>query len=1486
MTIYTLVTCRKSDSKRDLQSLVFKVHKSAGEGNRDHQKCSSSQEPWFRYVGLSANVGCFVVNVPPFLVVGDQENLADDIPDWLEDFYEELPYRIKERISSVYEDYLEKRIDSEQDHFVLTCGRPGTKKSSLINALIGEKDLLFTSCGIQTSTLVPTRVRRGAADDQSWSFRVVFRNADQWGERQQEAIVQLWVTVDTGPISEEDTEHDTEEDEHGEETHEGENVIPNNKECRAILDLLSAERSINILRAAHPELNIKCHETMKRLGQEILGTTSDPQNWTEASAVSIRRKATQEAPQLPEGLETLPNNLSGSDCGLERYFTGLEKQHVQFLLEHLCQSHTSNMEVAKYLLSRHLLINPETPLAGLEGLWRDIWKLQNTEEDQDIEVDSIEVFEALRIAQELGYRMQTKGCRLDMPTKFLNLWPIVEFIEIAGPVNLPPRIVLVDSAGAQDDQHLVDPVVAALDSLGRPPTRVWHTCSTRRTLTDSTAIAESVSIGRQVGWPTLAIVFTACDEGNVSELGATGSNILQRRTRLKEKLLSFHDKDDARKMSEDITIRESSAHFYWAFLRKDEGFGMLHEDVRKAWKIDEKYLKFADSKQKKIDNMGLWSGVFQLRSDLQTLLIEERSCAKALQEKHAKRLLLHLKSAYGTDLDQTSEGDEDEEMLDLTFQRDPIAYVLQQLRFLFKACQNEANGMQMWEELPSYEVNSDGIGSLTDDEIKDVRQAITVNLRTMQPEGLSPLEDAHHTHFKGLLKYHGKLIANSTRGPKRYHVAYVTGTLFAECVAIERHLDKPQKEICNQVKKCFEEIESLIESGLVQLKERLSQLESEESVAADIKRQIETFRKLLKHEIMALLDNNEINSLCSSPSSFAVELWRQTAYREVWNDIWQQSRNLLPTRGKLAEKLDVLVANIAQIAPRKLEGVLKRILSSHLRSQRDTMYGYVKKGMRQVCERLVQATQPLKLTVEESVCVNWFETRVCNILEGGDITPRGRYQTQHALDRKRVNQTNDHDVGSDSKRVKRLQGSDGTVCVEPMGMTPSTTPREKDGDPTTYHDLNGTRFCVFFRGLCATQQSEVFRSPTDSASSALVGELDDIFRNPVYQAVSSFVVAEDMLRAQTGALYGARDLKDRVAELAGELCEEITTVSQRTFSGITEDLNVKTSECKSKSLAFFATPREFENIMYAAQQVYSNNEVKFMQSYADTAADVSKHAAPLCEPNLAALVDRAEAVKAKASNKARWQYLRNEAWRWMGNPKYLLPRHELASSLHGNPYVSITDNLTHALRYTCGLKKYRQGKHEQPARSLSYGWDPVTKMYRKDLWRKPGTKETSLVGVLLLFLIPYEYYEARRSSGSCNNVTLLEGSDKMNIGPRIKSEREVTFLAHVPQESLKRSWEMPMLDLDDAASWSKYYGLTRSDEPFTTLETSIKELVTARVDGVRAQGQHVAIVQNKENNVRRALKACLLFKLRLDFEKPGESLPNLETILDCFFPSW
>ena len=133
----------------------------------------------------------------------------------------------------------------------------------------------------------------------------------------------------------------------------------------------------------------------------------------------------------------------------------------------------------------------------------------------------------------------------------------------------------------------------------------------------------------------------------------------------------------------------------------------------------------------------------------------------------------------------------------------------------------------------------------------------------------------------------------------------------------------------------------------------------------------------------------------------------------------------------------------------------------------------------------------------------------------------------------------------------------------------------------------------------------------------------------------------------------------------------------------------------------------------------------------------------------------------------------------------------------------------------------------------------------------------------MLFLIPYEVYMLRQREGSCNNVTQLSSNQMMNIDPRIKQEREVTFLASVEPAYRRFSWELPMLDLDDEAGWHNYYNVAKTDREFQDLESAVKALVAARVE-VRAQTSQATIVQNKEEQVRRVLMACIQRKMERD----------------------
>ena len=1211
----------------------------------------------------------------------------DEQDDWLEELYEALPEAIQARILKVYEGYLDQRVNQISDLFVLVCGRPGTAKSSLINAILGEKDLLVTSASRQTATLVPTRIRRADdPQDGSWSFRVVFRQADLWRTAQQDALTQLRDTIDaqarealmhalangaaaalTGGVADAAAAEPT-----------AAHI------AFAINGLLSEAQTINVLRAAYHKLNpayLNIIQQLVLLVPNILGPVLLT-SWTQIEAFNMLHKAVYVEP-------TLPNHLKDFDCGFEQHLAGLTKEQVRLLLELLCQSPSLPLDVVRFLLVRHLLVDINASLESCVHAWNQMCPPGGPTATKKQNRQGVT---ALSAAHKLAAQLAQQHQGLRLPAEFFNVWPIVEFVEITGPVNLSPHIVLVDSVGAQDDQHLVDPVRAALDSLPRSPSLVWLTSKVERSATNqSPLMSQLFTLGHLVGWSKLAVVWTRCDKGEKDELGPNGVNLPSCRKSIQDKLHAYHvDEKEVRRRLDLIRIYETSTFFHWASCGGGDSRQSIMElgaAIRARWELEDDDLD-DDELDATLEGLRQWAGIRALQKDLVAIHREEANAAERIRRQFAVRLLLHIDFARSSS--------EDNAKLSASYYDEVVAHI--------SACQCDSIEMREWHTwLEGRKHDEDRIGKCTAEQFATAQASIQDQLLTEATAVFSSLQDVRPPQLPGLLRNNGTLKATTQGKHVFYSVAHIVGTLFADQDVATSRLEPHRQALFGIVQQQLDKFHEGMAAALIPPSTPATSSSSQdllESRAAHL-------RKILMNEMAALQTPSALTQLWAPPPDFAHELWQESVYRAEWNKIWGECIQQL--EGDTQQKKDALVANLADIAPRPLQDVFHHMLLEHLRQQQNTILHHMRTGLREVSERLLEAMRPLALEPEALCQLNDVQSRLQLRLRppaspsaaagaavgGADGAMDTVAASSSSAPKRKANATHSSDGRDGTKRANVATSGFSIASAAPhaasaavasaaaapaahapiihLVASPGTTRGTPDGAPTIYQDPQGQRFCVFFRGLCAAQSTEAFRD-NPHVHSALVGPIDEVFRTTAYHTMSAFVTVEDLLRAQGNQTWSNRPVGERVIELAQRLGADISAASANTFDRLTEPLHVNPRECSSRSLAFYPTPREFESFRFASQQVYSNNDIRFMQSYADVAADIAKHAPPRCEPNVAALVNREAAVKAKASNKDRWRYLRLEAWRWMGNPHYVLPRHPLASSLHGNPYLSITDN--------------------------------------------------------------------------------------------------------------------------------------------------------------------------------------------------------------------
>ena len=430
----------------------------------------------------------------------------------------------------------------------------------------------------------------------------------------------------------------------------------------------------------------------------------------------------------------------------------------------------------------------------------------------------------------------------------------------------------------------------------------------------------------------------------------------------------------------------------------------------------------------------------------------------------------------------------------------------------------------------------------------------------------------------------------------------------------------------------------------------------------------------------------------------------------------------------------------------------------------------------------------------------------------------------------------------------------------------------------------GVDSVLLFRGLCAafTDEGAFAADGNSQVCSPLVMPVQHALQTDAFYSMSGFVIVENQLRTRAAArrrsIATRPDL--RSLEILGqEVRTDMLNAANRTFEQLVQQLpNVNSADTQSvmehfhcRSLAYFPTQKPtFENFRFANQQIYSNDDKRFMIAYATVAEEI-RTKAPHSEPNIEAWINRHHALLATVKDRERIRYLQLEAWRWMGKRDYLLPRHPLASYLHGNPYLSLTDNLEHALRYSTGQKKYMQGFQQQPANEIPYGWNETLKKWSyEDAWDLPAFAREQWIGVLVMLLVPKEMYEDGIREGFCNNVVQQHANKNIVIKTRIVPEREVTFFGYLPEKTVAKAWPIPMLTLSLDGKmqtlWKKFYNISSPNElRFRDLQKAVTNLVAARV---RNQPSSKLLIK-----VRQAYVSCLKLRIRADIK---EKWPHID----------
>lgn len=192
--------------------------------------------------------------------------------------------------------------------------------------------------------------------------------------------------------------------------------------------------------------------------------------------------------------------------------------------------------------------------------------------------------------------------------------------------------------------------------------------------------------------------------------------------------------------------------------------------------------------------------------------------------------------------------------------------------------------------------------------------------------------------------------------------------------------------------------------------------------------------------------------------------------------------------------------------------------------------------------------------------------------------------------------------------------------------------------------------------------------------------------------------------------------------------------------------------------------------------------------------------------------------------------------------------------LHVNPYVSMSKNLQHALRYALGLKKYVQGSGDSSSPSLDYGKfsDPLLTSaigdrdlyYKKsDPLRYVSLRHGNLLGAVATFCVP----ENESNKNHIIDVERLHEEGKLWIDPQVVSECEVCFYGFVEREYEKFRFKLLILNWNDI-TLSKLSNSTLYTEE--TLGYSLYGFTHTNINNPTQQGQLQQIRQSIDLTVK------------------------------------
>ena len=372
----------------------------------------------------------------------------------------------------------------EKDFFVLFCGHNGSGKTSLIHTLSECPQSIRTL--FQSPNMSPIPIYTRSGDDQTWSIRFHLMDKSDWCDHEKEIlddIMQRYVR-----LFDERFEKIGTFDKH----HDG----------------------ARLLAQMYSHINWEHYECLKELIKTSQETQANEFEFQSPRPIINPNSFAAEMCRYFYG-GTWPLSLDVRSFGWNPSysFEGLSEQELEVLLKTYVYQHHNCIELTLKLILHHLLGHPEADIETSKNIWKQILytNYQSTNGIDEWNYAYWYEYEngcrQMQIAHKMGKTITTDAsdlfhlCLFDSIT---SLWPLIDRLELKGPLSIPDHMVMVDLPSQKCGIFGMDMKLA--HQLGKIHQILFTTSSY-----SEDHYNQFMSIATNFGWKKMRLVWTKVD---------------------------------------------------------------------------------------------------------------------------------------------------------------------------------------------------------------------------------------------------------------------------------------------------------------------------------------------------------------------------------------------------------------------------------------------------------------------------------------------------------------------------------------------------------------------------------------------------------------------------------------------------------------------------------------------------------------------------------------------------------------------------------------------------------------------------------------------------------------------------------------------------------------------------------------------------------------------------------------------------------------